>query len=128
MGDEGLVAERAREIDAFAQELESSDLNPRVIVYYRFPDTEDWKLLVVPRESRFSEHEVYRHIAELLSSSRAKYPSLDVSDIRLVRDNDPLVQALSQVAHIDGLSRLTVQKSLIDDVYISEAVIYRLAL
>lgn len=128
MGEGTLVTDKYDELADFARLLEASDLRPRAMVYASYQDTADEKLLIVPASEPFDERELYRNLSILLSANRPNFPSIDISDLRIVGDSDPYVRGLASLFRVDRFSKISIAKSVLDGVYIEHAVVFRMVL
>ena len=128
MVEEALVASRFGELAKFARLLEGSELQPRGLVYAVFSDTEDERLLIVPRDRLFDARELYRCMSIMMAERRNEYPSIDISDIRIVSEADPYIATLAKLCHVDEFSEVQFTKSMFDGIYVEKAIVFKLAL
>jgi hypothetical protein len=128
MGATALVADKFAEVSELARVLAGDDLNPRAMVYAAYSDASDEKLLFVPATKKFDEREIYRKLSLILARQRDKFPYIDVSDVRVVSDEEPYIKGLSSLFRVEGFSTVTISKSVLNGVYIEHAVVYRMTL
>lgn len=128
MGEEALVADKYQELTKLARVLEGDELSPRALIYASYPDTADEKLLVVPASRKYDERDVYRRISITLAKNRSVFPSIDISDVRVVNESDPYVRGLSTLFRVDEFSTIRISKSVLNGVYVENAVVYRMVL
>src|SRR6266478_433812 len=95
MGEEALVESRIKDSVSLVQSLDSQGDKPSSVVWYYFPDADEWRLLIagpsfdtlLPKE----EARAYQRVAEALS--RTQVDSLSIGEIKIVRTDYPLLKA-----------------------------------
>jgi hypothetical protein len=92
-----------------------------------FPDIEEWRLVMRSPRAERDLQSALLDIATAMDEAGDLRSRLDLSRIRLVPPNDRLLQAMGSAMQVQGLSNIRFSKSLINGIYIDDALIYRLA-
>lgn len=127
MAEEALVAD---EVEAGAKLLETLDRQGALMkaaFWLHYPDQDDWKLVLSPREATKGVKSVYFKIGEALRSPEMRDHRLDIGSIKILQPDEPLVKALSQVIRAEGINRIRFSRNMINGIYVDDAVIYRTA-
>ena len=66
-------------------------------------------------------------VREILAASSDDRAVLDLPRIRLVRPDDPTIQAVGSVIRVKGLSDVRLKSNVANGIYIEDALIYRTA-
>jgi hypothetical protein len=92
-----------------------------------FPDIEEWRLVMRSPRAEHNLQGALLDIAIAMDETGDLRSRLDLSRIKLVPPSDRLLQAMGSAMRVQGLSNIRFSKSLIDGIYIDDALIYRLA-
>jgi hypothetical protein len=89
------------------------------------PDTDTWKLWLVPPAGKKDKAEFYRRIVQIVSKQRAELGNIDAGDTEMVLDTHPAVQGLSKFMRIPGLGNASFPGNLFDGFYLPDGIILR---
>lgn len=92
-----------------------------------YPDQSVWKLLI--GGAKLGGREIARQYGQLskIHSEMSKTRSvLSFDDIKIIQPRDKIAQALGTIFHAGGISTIRASRNLINDIYVDDALIYRL--
>jgi hypothetical protein len=129
MGEEALVESQISDSISLIKSLEEKGDKPSTAIWYYFPDVGEWRLLLagesfdalLPKD----ESRAYEKIAEALSE--AKLSSLNISEVKLVRTDYPLLGATRQLIRTpaDAIVRAHFKDTSVNGTFIKEMLILR---
>lgn len=129
MGEETLVESQISDSILLVKSLEDQGDKPSIIVWYYFPDAEEWRLLLagpsfdalLPNE----ESRAYQRVAEALN--RAQVKSLTIGEIKLVNTDYPLLKAMRLLIGTppDAIVRAHFKDNSINGIFIKEMLVLR---
>lgn len=106
--------------------LEREGLPPRAVMWVSNPDTNTWKLWVVPHNSLSDKREFYRKISSLISKNRDTLHDLDGSDVEMIQDDHPAMKPLRMMFNITGKSFGRISNNRVNGFYIPDGIILRM--
>jgi hypothetical protein len=129
MGEETLVESEISDSISLVKSLEEQGDKPSVIVWYYFPDAEEWRLLLagpsfdalLPKE----ESRAYQRVAEALNRTQVK--SLSIGEVKLVRTDYPLLKAMRSLIGTppDAIVRAHFKDNSVNGIFIKEMLVLR---
>jgi hypothetical protein len=129
MGEETLVESQISDSISLIKSLEDQGDKPSIVVWYYFPDAEEWRLLLagpsfdalLPKE----ESRAYQRVAEALN--RAGVKSLTIGEIKLVKTDYPLLKAMRFLSGTppDAIVRAYFKDNSINGIFIKEMLVLR---
>jgi hypothetical protein len=129
MGEETLVESQISDSISLIKSLEDQGDKPSIVVWYYFPDAEEWRLLLagpsfdalLPKE----ESRAYQRVAEALN--RAGVKSLTIGEIKLVKTDYPLLKAMRFLIGTppDAIVRAYFKDNSINGIFIKEMLVLR---
>ena len=129
MGEETLVESQISDSILLVKSLEDQGDKPSAIVWYYFPDAEEWRLLLagpsfdalLPKE----ESRAYQRVAEALSKAQGK--SVTIGEIKLVKTEYPLLKATRFLIGTppDAIVRAHFRDNSINGIFIKEMLVLR---
>jgi hypothetical protein len=129
MGEETLVESQISDSISLVKSLEGQGDKPSIVVWYYFPDAEEWRLLLagpsfdalLPKE----ESRAYQRVAEALN--RAEVKSLTIGEIKLVNTDYPLLKAMRLLIGTppDAIVRAHFKDNSINGIFIKEMLVLR---
>jgi hypothetical protein len=129
MGEETLVESQVADSISLITSLEGQGDKPSAIVWYYFPDAEEWRLLLaglsfdslLPKE----ESRAYQRVAEALNGAQVK--SLTIGEIKLVNTDYPLLKAVRSLIGTppDAIVRAHFKDNSINGIFIKEMLVLR---
>ena len=131
MGEKALVESQIADAIALIKKLDVDGAAPTLAVWYYYDDVAEWRLIIagpafdalLPKQ----EPVAYRKIVEAMAT--ASLSSLAISDLRLVRTDNPLPQALRRLVGTgpDGIVRSHFTDTSLNHIFIKEMIILRSA-
>jgi hypothetical protein len=121
------------EIDAglnLIRALDDADFGVVAALWLYFGDIEKWKLTIAYAGKPEEIEKRYLKAATIISKHREVDPKsllLDLSRVRIVSKDDPLIRGLAPILHIEGTSEVRFSNNLINGIYVEDALIHRLA-
>jgi hypothetical protein len=109
------------------QLLDESGFPVTAAAWIYFPDIEEWRLVVgTPRASQKLQ-DAYLDIAVAMDARGDLRKRIDLARLKLVPPTDRMLQAMGRAVSVTGLGTMRFQRSVINGIYIDDALIYRLA-
>ena len=131
MGEEALVESQIADSVSLVQSLDSQGDKLSTVVWYYFPDADEWRLLIagpsldalLPKE----EARAYQRVAEALSKTQVA--SLSIGEIKIVRADYPMLNATRFLIKTDpdAIVRAHFRDNSINGIFIKEMLILRAA-
>jgi hypothetical protein len=132
MGEEALVTSQIADAAALVKELDSRGMSPSFVAWYYYDDAGEWRLLVagsafdqlLPKQ----EAVAYRRIVEAVS--KLSLPSLTLSDVKLLRSDSTLTQALRGLIGTpdNAVSQVHFTNTTLNGIFIKDMIVMRSAL
>lgn len=129
MGEEALVESQISDSISLIESLERHGDKPSVVIWYYFPDADEWRLLLagpsfdalLPKE----ESRAYQKIAEALNEAEVK--SLTIGEIKLTKTDYPLITATRFLIGTppDAIIRAHFKDNRVNGVFIKEMLVLR---
>lgn len=96
-------------------------------LWYYYPDTDDWKLIIGTKRARENLTTSYAEFSRLLSEFGDNGASIDLSQVKLLSPDDQFLKTLSTAIRVEGISEVRFSKNRINNIYFDDALIYRSA-
>lgn len=131
MAETALVDGLIEDSIELVKELDHSQYKPTKVIWYYYDDVDSWRLIIVNSELDKllpkQEPLAYKYIAEAIT--RTNLSSLSISEIKLMRSDDPLIGALSFLMRTgaDGFVRASFSDTTMNGIFIKDMVILRSA-
>jgi hypothetical protein len=119
MDQDLLVASGHRLIDLLTEDR----IPPRAVLWVHNPDTDTWRLWIVPHPSVRDKKEFYRRLAVLVSGNRSSLHGLDGSDVEMIAEHHPAVTALKSILTVEVASSVHIDHNMLGGFYIPEGII-----
>ena len=107
--------------------LTGTPAQPRAAMWVFNPDTDIWRLWLVPAKRLTDKHEFYRLLAKTISDNRASLGDLDIGNIEFVKDTHPAIEGLRKMVKIDQGS-ISMANNLVNNFYIPDGILLRMAI
>jgi hypothetical protein len=107
--------------------LTSGGTKVRAAAWVYSPETQIWRLWIVPEAQLTDKREFYRRLTEVISANREKFANLDVSDVEFVQESNPAIKALRSLAKIEGKGSLQIASSTLNGIYLPDCIILRMS-
>ena len=131
MVEEALVESQIADSVSLVRSLDNQGDKPSAVVWYYFPDAEEWRLLIagptfdalLPKE----EARAYQRVAEALSMTQVD--SLSIGEIKIVRTDYPMLNATRFLMKTDpdAIVRAHFRDNSVNGIFIKEMLILRAA-
>ena len=129
MGEEALVESQISDTISLVKILESQGDKPSTIIWYYFPDADEWRLLLagpsfdalLPNQ----ESRAYQKVAEALS--KAEVTSLTIGEVKLIKTDYPLLNATRFLIGTppDAIIRAHFKDNRVNGIFIKEMLVLR---
>lgn len=126
MDQDVLVSDRIATGEQVVRALDGTEAALSGAFWNYYNDVAGWLLVVVPRD--FKGGPVKDELLKIRRELNRKNVRFDLSDIKVLDSNNALVRALSTLFRADGINGIRAKDNWINNVYIQDAYIYRLAL
>ena len=124
---EGLITDSIE----LVKNLDQSNCNPTLVVWYFYEDADEWRLLIAgPHFDQYlpkQEALAYQKISEAISSSDLQ--SLSISLVKVIRSDDALPKSLSFLIGTppDGIVQASFTDTTLNGIFIKEMLVLRSA-
>ena len=112
---------------ALVRALDAAGIPPKVAMWAHNTETDTWKLWLVPPANITDKREFYRKVAEVISRNRTEMGGIDVSDTEMLPDTHPAVVGLKAFITMPGLGTVNFSGNRLNDYYLPDGVILRVA-
>jgi metal-dependent hydrolase (beta-lactamase superfamily II) len=107
------------------KQLDAAGLPPQVAMWVHSPDTDIWKLWIVPPESVKDKQGFYRKVAEIITKHRDEIGGLSASDIEMVPISHPAMAGISTIMRVEGLSSIHFSGNRFNGYYLPDGIVLR---
>lgn len=108
--------------------LDAGPVKPKVAMWVHNPDTDTWKLWIVPAAKNTDQNEFYRLVSEAISKHRDDLGGLDISSVTLVKDTHPAITGMKGFIHMPGLGSAFVSNNRVNGFFVPDGIILRMDL
>lgn len=129
MGEEALVESQITDTISLVKTLESQGDKPSIVIWYYFPDDDQWRLLLagpsfdalLPKD----QSRAYQRVAEALS--KAGVTSLSIGEVKLIKTDYPLLNATRVLIGTppDVMIRAHFKDNQVNGTFIKEMLVLR---
>ncbi|TQF37515.1 hypothetical protein UNPF46_19190 [Bradyrhizobium sp. UNPF46] len=103
--------------------LTQNKMAPRAALWVVNPESNIWRLWIVPSVDIKDKHEFYRRAAEIISKHRTELPDLEISDLEFLQEKHPAIQALKKLTKVTGGGTVSLQSSTLNGFYLPDSLI-----
>lgn len=110
--------------------LDEEEFGVVAALWQYYGDIDKWKLTIAYAGRPEEIERRYLRAATIASKLREKNPDmpvLDLSRVRIVSQEDPLIRGLAPILHVEGTSEIRFSNNIVGGIYIEDAIIHRLA-
>jgi len=107
--------------------LDDSNFPVTAAAWIYFPDIEEWRLVIGTSRADRQLQDAYLDIAVAMDAKGDLRRRIDLARVKLVPPSDRMLQAMGRAVRAPGLNAIHFQRSVINGIYIDDALIYRLA-
>ncbi len=107
--------------------LDETEVRPKAAVWAHSPDTDTWKLWIVPHDP-LSEPEFYNQVSRVLSDHRDEMQGLDISTVEQKKPDHPAIKGLGSIIRFEGLGPLQFSNNMLNGFYLPDGIVLRMAL
>ena len=126
MGATSLVGEEIAAGHNVVAALDAALIPVRAAFWIYDEDKDIWKLWIATPQAGEDLQKAFIRVSKVLSAVTDR-PVLDLSRIKLVTPDDPMVRAIGSVLDVKGLSDVRFKSNIVNGIYIADALIYRTA-
>ena len=110
------------------EHLDKAGLSVQAAMWQRQPESETWRLmLALPGLKSRGPLQSYHRILEVQSTLPYDELTVDVEDISVIDDQEPLIEALKKANRIHPISQSRQPRMVVSGIYLEESYIYRLS-
>lgn len=110
---------------ALINALDKAGTPPRFAMWVHSPDTDTWKLWIVPDPSVKDKRDFYRRIVEAISKTRATPGGIEASDAEMVDAAHPAMAGLARFIKAPGLTVISFSGNTFNGYYLPDGIILR---
>jgi len=108
--------------------MSEAGVPPRAALWVHTPDTDIWRLWIVPHKTINDKREFYLSLSQLIAKHPKDLESFDASDAELVSADHPAIKGLSKLMRVEGINSVHMSNNLLDGYYLPDGIVIRLAL
>jgi len=105
--------------------LDKTAAKPRAAMWVHYPDSDTWKLWIVPDEGIRDKREFYLIVADTLSRNR-ELEGLDVSATEFVREDHPAMRGTQKILRMPGLGSAYFTANSLNGYYLPDGIVLRM--
>lgn len=105
--------------------LDKTAAKPRAAMWVHYPDSDTWKLWIVPHEEVRDKREFYLIVADVISRDK-ELEGLDVSATEFVREDHPAMRGMQKVLRMPGLGSAHFTANSLDGYYLPDGIVLRM--
>jgi hypothetical protein len=113
---------------ALVKQLDDAGLKSRVAMWVHSPDTDTWKLWIVPPPELTDKHDFYRRVSVIATKNRDALGGIDASDTEMILDTHPAIKGLKGFLKAPGLQSIHFSGNTFNGYYLPEGTILRVDL
>ena len=125
MAEDALVTDKIEAGAKLLEALDRSDIRIKTAFWLHYPDQDSWKLVLAPGKKIEGTKDIYMKIGEILRSPELANQNVEISDIKIMQPDVPLLRALSVAIRTEGNKPIRFSRNVINGIYIDDALIYR---
>lgn len=110
---------------ALLKALDDASIPPRLAMWVHSPDTDIWKLWVVPPSSLTDKRDFYRQVAKAISRRKNDLAGLDASDTEMILDTHPAAKGLKRFMKMPGFGGARFTGNTFNGFYLPDGIILR---
>jgi hypothetical protein len=110
---------------ALIKELDAAGLPPQIAMWVHSPDTDTWKLWIVPPSSVTDKQEFYRRVAKIITGHQTEMGSLSAADVEMMSITHPAMAGLSQMMRVEGLASVSFSGNKFNGFYLPNGIVLR---
>jgi len=109
------------------EELDKKGADVSAALWFFDPDLSEWKLLLVsPTFEKNGLTASYTMVSEVISSIGDVNKSISIDNIKIVKNNDPMMRLLKGIVRSGkGLNTIRMTSNMMNGIYVQDALIYR---
>jgi hypothetical protein len=107
--------------------MDDKGIGPRAAVWVYNPDTDNWRLWIVPPAEIHDQREFYRRTAEIVAFNGDELAGLDTGDVEMVREDHPAIVALKGMFRSVG-GAIQLSNNTLNGFYLPDGIILRMNL
>lgn len=108
--------------------LDADGAPPRAAMWVYAPDTDTWKLWLVPSRGLTDQREFYRRVSAIISLHRDQFSAIDAGDVQMLADSHPAIAALAKMFGVPGISDTRIAGNTLNGFYVPDGILMRMAL
>jgi hypothetical protein len=110
---------------ALIKQLDEVGLPPQIAMWVHSPDTDTWKLWVVPPTTMRDKQEFYRKIAKIITEHRDELGNLSAADVEMMSLTHPAMAGIGQMMRVEGSSCINFAGNRFNGFYLPGGLILR---
>ena|SRR5258708_37790826 len=118
------------DITAGARFIEALDKDGNPInaaLWFYYPDLSQWKLLLTsPKFDKSNPTISYTEVSKILSAQDEADQNISIADVKILGEKDPLRVLLKAIIRTNkGIHQIRMKSSVLNGIYVEDALIYR---
>ncbi|WP_265516276.1 hypothetical protein [Nitratireductor luteus] len=98
---------------------------PQAAMWVHYPDSDVWKLWIVPDSAVQDKREFYRIVAEVISDQET-LAGLDVSATEFIREDHPAIRGMQRVLRMPGVGDAHFTGNTFNGYYLPDGIVIRM--
>lgn len=131
MGEAALVESQIADSFALVRTLDKAGNNPSVAMWYYYPDSDEWRLLIAGPafDALLPKEEARAYLLLVNALAEAGVSSLSIGEVKIIRMDDPILEAARFLIRTEpnAIVRGHFKNNRIKGIYIKEMLVLRAA-
>jgi hypothetical protein len=106
--------------------LAAAGMEARAALWVHAPETDTWRLWIVPDKSIKDKRDFYRRVAEVISKHRDEISGIDVADTEFVSETHPAIVALRRLAKVTDHGAVHLANTKLNGFFLPTAIILKM--
>ncbi|MFI5015040.1 MAG: hypothetical protein ACHQAY_22115 [Hyphomicrobiales bacterium] len=107
--------------------LDEDGFDVKAAMWLHSLEHDEWKLIIASATATKDLHSAYMQIARILNKNMTIKEHLDLSKIKLVPPDDPIISVVGRAVKAPGLHEIRFEQNAINGVLVGDMMIYRMA-
>jgi hypothetical protein len=105
------------------EEMAKIGARPRAALWVNSPDTDNWRLWIVPDKNLTDKREFYRKIAEIINQNPQIFSDFDAGDVEMIAETHPAMAGLKAMFKVHHNINVQIRNNMVNGYYIPDGVL-----
>ncbi|WP_256750309.1 hypothetical protein [Mesorhizobium sp. Mes31] len=113
---------------ALTRRLDATKARPRAVMWVHQPDTDTWRLWIVPDKAISDKREFYRIVAETITKNYPEMHGLDVGATEFIKADHPAIKGMGRALKMPGIGVAQFSGNRFNGYYLPDGIVIRMDL